>query len=692
MDHRARLQNLLRELFQFDSADLDFGIYRILNQRRAEIEGFIQSGLLDAVKKEFEALEAASVEEKKGELHQIAAKVKEAYGPAAIDEVGDLTIPDQFRQAELPLLYVRKQEEIKRVSVSAEAEAEIFNALYTFFNRYYADGDFVTKRRYSRTEKYAIPYNGEEVYFHWANRDQYYVKTADTLTDYVFRIDSHGGWRVRFKLAAADVEQNNVKGEKRFFLPFPSGRGAGVRAEYDEAKRDLTFFFEYRPLTDDEKEEYGKNGAQAKIIESHRDALLKAAPDTTLRALLGRSRSEDDLPLLDRHLLRWTRKSTSDYFIHKDLKGFLTRELDFYLKNEVLRLDDLDPTNAARAADYLTRVAVIREIGRRIIEFLAQIEDFQKRLFERPKFILSSEWCVTLDRAPKSLYPAIMANKAQWEEWERLFGVKKPKGNGKKTATFLSEHPTLTIDTALYDADFKDQLLAALSERDGGLAGQMNGLLIHGENFQALTLLTEKYHGRLEFIYLDPPYNTSTTEIVYKNDYKHSTWLSMMADRLSLARHLLSSYGVMCVTIDDNELQRLMALMEEVLYGYEVTPVIIEYNHRGRVKSNFAVTHEYGLWAIPDGLDLIAKLTEVSAEISRNLRRTGTASRREESPSQFYGIEVEKKTLRIVAVTDALPLGKQIPRHNNSNTVMIWPIDSEGVERRWYYVSWVTTS
>jgi len=219
MDHRTRLQNLLRELFQFDSAELDFGIYRILNQRRAEIENFIQTGLLDAVAKEFQVLEAGGIAEKREELERIAKRVRDAYGASAIDEAGNLNIPEAFYQAELPLLYTRIQTEIVQASVSTEAEAEIFNALYTFFSRYYDGGDFVTKRRYSRTEKYAIPYNGEEVYFHWANRDQYYVKTADVLTDYAFRIESHGGWRVRFKLAAADVEQNNVKGERRFFLP-----------------------------------------------------------------------------------------------------------------------------------------------------------------------------------------------------------------------------------------------------------------------------------------------------------------------------------------------------------------------------------------------------------------------------------------------------------------------------------------
>ncbi len=555
-NHRTKLKTLLRELFQFDAADLDFGIYRIMNQRRAEIDDFVEKGLLDAVAQEFALLQEGIVEEKREELDRVARRIREAYYPGVIDKQGNLTLPEQFMQAELPVTYVRLQIEVRRATVSAEAEAEIFNALYTFFSRYYDQGDFVTKRRYSRTHKYAIPYNGEEVLLHWANRDQYYVKTADVLTDYAFRVDSHGGYRVRFKLAAADTEQGNVKGDKRYFFP----AAEGVPSEYDEDRHELTLFFEYRPLNDAEETTYGRARIQEKIIEATRGRLLDAVPDVTLRGLLATPPAGKEVSLLDLHLTSWTRKATSDYFIHKDLQGFLERELDFYLKNEVMRLDDLDTENAARAEQYLTKMVVIKRLARKIIAFLAQIEDFEKALFEKPKFVLSSEWCVTLDRLPEDLLPQVAANDAQWAEWERLFGVRKPVGQDG-ILSYLAEHPTLTVDTALYDVAFKDTLLAALSVRDGGLEAQRDGLLIHGENFQALTLLQAAYLGKVKCIYIDPPYNTGNDEFVYKDKLQHSSWLAMMQDRLRLAREVLAENGVVFVSCDDNQQAQLKELM-----------------------------------------------------------------------------------------------------------------------------------
>jgi len=138
-NHRTKLKTLLRKLFQFDAADLDFGIYRIMNQRRAEIDDFVEKGLLDAVAQGFTLLQEGIAEEKHEELGRVAHKIREAY-PGAIDEQGALTLPEQFMQADLPMTYVRLQTEVKRATVSAEAEADIFNAIYTFFSRYYDRG------------------------------------------------------------------------------------------------------------------------------------------------------------------------------------------------------------------------------------------------------------------------------------------------------------------------------------------------------------------------------------------------------------------------------------------------------------------------------------------------------------------------------------------------------------------------
>jgi adenine-specific DNA-methyltransferase len=162
-DHRTKLKTLLRELFQFDAADLDFGIYRVMNQRRDEIDEFIEQGLLDTVAQEFNLLQQDVVREKQEELAVLEHQVRHDLGGEALDAQGNII--QAYTQLPLALRYIQKQQEITQATVSADAEAEIFNALYTFFARYYDRGDFVAKRRYSRTHKYAVPYNGEEVLF-----------------------------------------------------------------------------------------------------------------------------------------------------------------------------------------------------------------------------------------------------------------------------------------------------------------------------------------------------------------------------------------------------------------------------------------------------------------------------------------------------------------------------------------------
>jgi len=690
INHRTRLKNLLRELFQFDAADLDFGIYRIMNQRRAEIDDFVEHGLLEAVAREFTLLQEGAVEEKREELGRIALGLQRTY-PGAIDDEGNLSLLEQYMQAELPLAYKRVQEEIAQATVSAEAEAEIFNALYTFFSRYYDRGDFVTKRRYSRTQKYAIPYNGQEVLLHWANRDQYYVKTADVLTDYAFVIESHGGYRVRFKLAAADTEQGNVKGDKRYFFPVPSDFQSpgdfGNLVRYDEGGRELTLFFEYRPLADDESTTYGRARIQEKIVAAERDRLLAAVPDVTLRGLLAASPAGKEVPLLDLHLVRWTRKATSDFFIHKDLRAFLERELDFYLKNEVMRLDDLDTENAVRAERYLTRLVVIKRLARKIIAFLAQIEDFQKSLFEKPKFVLASEWCVTLDRVSEGLLPQVAANEAQWAEWERLFGVQKPEGGEPELLAFLAEHPILTVDTAFYDTAFKDDLLAALSNGEGGLDGQRDGLLIHGENFQALTLLQPAYRGKVECVYIDPPFNAQSSEIVYKNSYKHSSWLSLIENRLSLSKGLLASNSVYIIAIDEVEQEKLGMLLTRVFPEREKSCITVVHNATGQQGANFSYTHEFAYFLYPSGGSFIGLKDRTDNPDVRPLRNVSKGAHlRADAANCFYPIYV--KDGKIIGFGDVCdddyhPAGVNLEREDG--IIEVYPIDPQGVERKWVF-------
>ncbi len=583
-DYRAKLQNLLRELFQFDSAELDFGIYRIMNQKRSEVDAFIQHDLLDAVSTAFGEFAQGVSQNAQAELKSLEKQVRETLGSAALDDAGNVT--SAYKQLPLPLVasYEAKRAEAKVVAVSAEQEAQVFNDLYTFFARYYADGDFITLRRYGR-DKYAIPYNGEEVMLHWANRDQYYVKTAETFRDYVFKVQP-GGYTVYFKLTSAETEQNNVKSEARYFVP-----RAKSTVDYAGDTQTCTLFFEYRPLKDEEKDIYGKSRVQDALNAAAAPALLKAVPDVTLRERLGKE-DETGLTALYRHLSKYTRRNTSDYFIHKDLRGFLQRELDFYIKNEIFRLDDLgsdlepaeEPTRR-----LLARAKVVRHLGRQMIDFLAQIEDFQKRLFEKKKFVTQTDWCITLDHIVEEFYPAILTNKAQWAEWARLFKVKRPKGNGQAAAQFLRDHPSLVLDTQFFDDDFKDRLLASIENLDE----QTDGVLVHGENFQTLRLLLQQYSGRVKCIYIDPPYNTGHDGFIYKDSFQHSSWLALMSDRLWLARDLLANDGVLFCSIDKNEAANLRHLLGACFGEENLVGDVVWKNATDNNPTQIALEHEY---------------------------------------------------------------------------------------------------
>src|SRR5690606_15767478 len=113
------------------------------------------------------------------------------------------------------------------------------------------------------------------------------------------------------------------------------------------------------------------------------------------------------------HLNRYTARNTFDYFIHKDLGGFLVRELDFYIKNEVMHLDDIESETAPRVEQYLSKIKVIRQIASKIIDFLAQLENFQKKLWLKKKFVTEAFWCIRIGCIPEGFYPEIAANEVQ---------------------------------------------------------------------------------------------------------------------------------------------------------------------------------------------------------------------------------------------------------------------------------------
>jgi len=145
---RTKFQELLKKLFQFDCAELDFGIYRIMNQKRAIIEQFIDKELLEGVALELSGSALAQESSMAQQLVEVAAKIKENFGADALDAEGVLA--EQYQKTPLGKQYLELRQQAATAQSRPQQEAAIFNHLYTFFSRYYDEGDFMSLRRYSR--------------------------------------------------------------------------------------------------------------------------------------------------------------------------------------------------------------------------------------------------------------------------------------------------------------------------------------------------------------------------------------------------------------------------------------------------------------------------------------------------------------------------------------------------------------
>ena len=561
-----RFISLLKGIFELDKSDLDFGIYRIMNIRKKEIEKFLAEGLPARVK---DAL--APFAGNTSDIEKRIAEIEKQCDTVGI-EVANSKMAGEYNELKATLA--------KGVDLSG-LEADVYSQLYSFFNRYYEEGDFISKRRY-KEGVYAIPYEGEEVKLYWANQDQYYIKTSENFKDYTFVAE---GYNIHFRLVDATTEQNNnkeSKDNKRVFMLYTEDpeRPELKTFEFNAEKKELIIRFVF-DIPEDKKAKYEE--LNDKAITTWLIGNCQELVTVLLVNISSDPKKQQNL--LQKHLRSYVAKNTFDYFIHKDLKKFLSRELDFFIKNEVMHLDDVDTTDEKRVDTWLAKVRAIKRVGHVIIDFLASIEDFQKKLWLKKKFVVQCDYCITLDRIPERFYKEIWSNEAQLREWQSLgfisdlnwdyknanfkFNnewhevrlkessveiIKLPAAQSNSINTQLplpanESFAYLLVDTKFFPIDFKQRLLAKIENFDE----QCDGLLIHSENFQALNLLQQRYREQVKCVYIDPPYNTEEDDFVYKDCYKDSSWLTMFENRFPLGVNMLMQTGCSSISIGDEE-------------------------------------------------------------------------------------------------------------------------------------------
>jgi adenine-specific DNA-methyltransferase len=597
-----QLKTLLTELLQLDdAARLDFGIYKILALRREELSRFldtlageVRAELLASGARSHEAAKAAVADFVSGSL-KLGMTYDEIYGSSR-----HKTLTQQLAGAIEP----------------GQLAQEVFESLVTFFARYWDEGDFIAAPRYSR-DQYAIPYDGSEVALHWANRDQYYVKSSLFLNDMVVK-EPHFPGRLVIKLVSAVSDRDNVKAadaNKRRFMLADDGQ-PDVVAEGD----DLTLRLRYAPYAppaaaappkakgkkkaEPEAEapaEPGRAPKQDLLNVVIAEALLAAASPAWRAALSRPAGPEKDAEsTLTRHLRRYTKQNTADFFIHKNLGRFLRRELDFFIKNELFDLDHIDTVSEDTLRQRVVKVRALRRLAVKLIDWLHQLEEFQRRLFLKKKFVLRTDWAITLDRVPRALWPEIAQNKAQREEWVRLFRIDRidsvegelipqAKYSEPLTEEFLAENQALVVNTRHFNRGFVSSLLTSLGDK----IDKLNGILCRSENLQALRLIQPSFQDNIRCVYIDPPYNTGGDGFIYRDTYQHSSWMSMMFDRLAAARAIVPRDGVIAVSIDDAEMHNLKIVLEQS-FGEEIAKLVWDRNRKNDAKL-FSVGHEYML-------------------------------------------------------------------------------------------------
>ena len=233
------------------------------------------------------------------------------------------------------------------------------------------------------------------------------------------------------------------------------------------------------------------------------------------------------------------------------------------LKDQVLHIGDLTPTPAK-----LRTLRAVRRVAGEIIEFLAQLRRSSVACSRSASSSSAPTGSADQGRPSRALARGPGERGAARGVAHALphrsgEGPVQPQGGGERGVPRGASQ--LVVDTRHFDQDFVDRLLEGF---DGDLDDAVGGILIHGENYQALRLLERKYAGAVKCIYIDPPYNTGSDDFIYKDRYRHSSWLAMMEERLRVARGLLAEDGAIFVSIDDNEQASLKRLLDEV-FGSE---------------------------------------------------------------------------------------------------------------------------
>jgi len=363
----------------------------------------------------------------------------------------------------------------------------------------------------------------------WKTHNLFYVKTDRIFQNLEIEFD---GFKFFFDVSNLEHKKAFEKRELVY--------------ELDKVRQDKTIVF---------KVYYSERGRKTKIDEIKRELKKKEIKITD--------------EILEKAFRLFERQSEVDYFINKNAKEFLKEQFKLWLHNYIFEEE------GKFSKERIEQLQILKDIAFKIIDFVSQFEDELLKIWKKPKFVLNPNYVITLDRIAKKggwkIIEKIQKHKGwkgQVKEWQEL-GIleKEPKDLIENTLTgkqLKKEYQFLPIDTKY----FKDLELEILNLFDN-LDQSLDGWLIKSENWQALNTILPKFKEKIQTIYIDPPFNKEQeADYFYSVKFKDATWITMLENRLKLARDLLKDTGSIFVRCDYNGNMYVRLLMNEI-FGEE---------------------------------------------------------------------------------------------------------------------------
>jgi len=397
---------------------------------------------------------------------------------------------------------------------------DLFNKLYSFFNRYFTQsGSIYFNSTPFHNDVYEKVYTDDsDVIMFWKTQMLYYVKT-----DRVYR--------------SLPIE---FEGQRFFF------DATEIKNKQNNEKRALVFTFKTIQEED--------NAIVIGVQRSQNGGLTNK--DEILRAISRRGFSLSEAELA-RAIAIFERQAEVDFFINKNAKAFLQEQ--FKLWSYQYFWEGSKDWSAQR----IDQLQILKDIAFKIIDFIAQFEDELLRVWNKPKFVKNSNYVITLDKITNhKLIEKIKNHKnfaAQLREWDEL--------------SIAHDNAKAPVDTK-YFKDLELDIIGQFEDLDKAL----DGWLIKSENYQALNTILPKFKSKVQMIFIDPPFNKAeSSQFAYIANYLTSSWISLVENRLGLAKLLLNETGTIFVNSDDkcNSYTRILLdyvfknFQNEIIWAYE---------------------------------------------------------------------------------------------------------------------------